>query len=55
MKLPLQIMQDGGQIDSFDLFIECTPEMRDLGEARVVLTVNSMKAFEIILNEIYLQ
>ncbi len=55
MKKPLQIMQDAGQIDSYDLFIECTQEMRDLGEARVVLTVNSMKAFEIILNEIYLQ
>ena len=55
MKRPLQMMLDANQIDSFDLSIECTAEMRNVGEAKVILTIESMKVFEIILNQIYLQ
>jgi hypothetical protein len=42
------------QIDTYELTLECTPEMRTLGEANVILSVNSMKAFEIILTKVYL-
>jgi hypothetical protein len=54
IKRPLELMRQKGEIDSYSLSVESTPEMRSLGEALVKLSVNSMKAFEIILNQIYL-
>jgi len=54
MKRPLDLMKRNGEIDSYELTVNCTEEMRALGEAEVILSVNSMKAFEIILTKIYL-
>ena len=54
MKRPLELMVQKGEIDSYELAVESTDEMRTLGEAQVILSVNSMKAFEIILTKIYL-
>jgi len=54
LKKPLDLMVQKRQIDTYDLTVECTPEMRTLGEANVILSVNSMKAFEIILTKVYL-
>ena len=54
MKRPLELMRQKGEIDSYELAVESTDEMRTLGEAQVTLSVNSMKAFEIILTKVYL-
>ena len=54
MKRPLELMVQKGEIDSYELAVESTDEMRTLGEAQVTLSVNSMKAFEIILTKVYL-
>ena len=54
MKRPLELMVQKGEIDSYELVVESTEEMRTLGEAQVTLSVNSMKAFEIILTKVYL-
>lgn len=54
LKRPLELMQQKGEIDSYELLLESTDEMRSLGEASVTLSVNSMKAFEIILTKVYL-
>jgi len=54
MKRPLELMVQKGEIDSYELTVESTDEMRTLGEAQVTLSVNSMKAFEIILTKVYL-
>ncbi len=54
MKRPLELMVQKGEIDSYELSVESTDEMRTLGEAQVTLSVNSMKAFEIILTKVYL-
>jgi len=54
MKRPLDLMKRNGEIDSYELSVNCTEEMRSLGEAEVILSINSMKAFEIILTKIYL-
>ena len=54
LKKPLDLMVYKRQIDTYELTVECTPEMRTLGEANVILSVNSMKAFEIILTKVYL-
>ena len=54
MKRPLELMRQKGEIDSYELAVESTDEMRTLGEAQVTLSINSMKAFEIILTKIYL-
>lgn len=54
IKRPLELMKQKGEIDSYSLTVESTAEMRNLGEAVVKLSVNSMKAFEVILNQIYL-
>jgi len=54
IKRPLELMRQKGQIDSYKLEMVSTPEMRSLGEALVRLSVNSMKAFEIILTKVYL-
>ena len=54
LKRPLELMRQKGQIDSYKLELVSTPEMRSLGETLVRLSVNSMKAFEVILTQIYL-
>ena len=54
LKKPLDLMVQKRQIDTYELTVECTDEMRTLGEANVILSVNSMKAFEIILTKVYL-
>jgi len=54
IKRPLELMKQRGEIDSFALAVESTPEMRSLGEASVRLSINSMKAFEVILTQVYL-
>ena len=54
MKRPLELMVQKGEIDSYELAVDSTDEMRMLGEALVTLSVNSMKAFEIILTKVYL-
>ena len=54
LRKPLDLMVQKRQIDTYELTVECTPEMRTLGEANVILSVNSMKAFEIILTKVYL-
>jgi len=54
IKRPLELMRQKGQIDSYKLELVSTPEMRSLGEVTVRLSVNSMKAFEIILTKVYL-
>jgi hypothetical protein len=48
------LMVQKGEIDSYDLQLTSTEEMRSLGEAEVRASVNSMKAFEIILEKVYL-
>ena len=48
------LMVQRGEIDSFELELISTDEMRALGEATVRASVNSMKAFEIILEKVYL-
>lgn len=54
MRQPLSLMAQKGEIDSYDLQLISTPEMRALGEVEVRIGVNSMKAFEIILEKVYL-
>jgi hypothetical protein len=54
IKRPLELMKQRGEIDSYALAVESTPEMRSLGEASVRLSINSMKAFEVILTQVYL-
>ena len=54
LRKPLNLMVQKRQIDTYELTVECTDEMRTLGEANVILSVNSMKAFEIILTKVYL-
>ena len=54
LRKPLNLMVQKRQIDTYELIVECTAEMRTLGEANVILSVNSMKAFEIILTKVYL-
>lgn len=54
MKRPLELMVQKGEIDSYELVVESTDEMRLLGEAQVTLSVNSMKAFEVILTKVYM-
>jgi hypothetical protein len=48
------LMVQKGEIDSYDLQLTSTEEMRSLGEVEVRASVNSMKAFEIILEKVYL-
>lgn len=54
IKRPLELMRQKGEIDSYALSVDSTEEMRTLGETQVTLSVNSMKAFEIILTKVYL-
>ncbi len=48
------LMVQKGEIDDYELQLISTPEMRAAGEVQVVASVNSMKAFEIILEKVYL-
>ena len=54
IRQPLELMRQKGEIDSYELTVTSTDEMRSLGEAQVTLSINSMKAFEIILTKVYL-
>ena len=54
IRQPLNLMVQKGEIDSFELELSSTPEMRALGEAEVRISVNSLKAFEVILEKVYL-
>jgi len=54
IKRPLELMTQKGEIDSYELTVTSTDEMRLLGETQVTLSVNSMKAFEIILTKVYM-
>jgi len=54
IKRPLELMRQKSEIDSYELLVTSTDEMRTLGETQVTLSVNSMKAFEIILTKVYL-
>ena len=54
MRQPLNLMVQKGEIDSYDLELISTEEMRALGEVTAVIGVNSLKAFEIILEKVYL-
>jgi len=54
IKQPLELMRQKDEIDSYELTVTSTDEMRSLGEAQVTLSINSMKAFEIILAKVYL-
>ncbi|MFA7329779.1 MAG: hypothetical protein WC326_01780 [Candidatus Delongbacteria bacterium] len=48
------LMVQKGEIDDYELQLISTAEMRAAGEVQVVASVNSMKAFEIILEKVYL-
>jgi hypothetical protein len=48
------LMVQKGEIDDYELQLISTDEMRAAGEVQVVASVNSMKAFEIILEKVYL-
>lgn len=54
LKRPLDLMLQQKEIDSYDLTVGSTDEQRSLGVAQVTLQVNSLKAFEIILENIHL-
>ncbi|MDP2361943.1 MAG: DUF2586 family protein [bacterium] len=54
MRQPLALMTQKGEIDSYELQLTSTDEMRVLGEAEARISINSMKAFEIILEKVYL-
>lgn len=54
LRRPLDLMVKNGQIDNYDILVESDETMRALGEVQVSLSVNSMKAMEIILSKITL-
>ncbi|MDP2361606.1 MAG: DUF2586 family protein [bacterium] len=54
MRQPLSLMAQKGEIDHYDLQLTSTDEMRALGEVEAHISINSMKAFEIILEKVYL-
>jgi len=54
LKRPLDLMVQQDEIDSYELTVASTDEQRAQGMAVVILQVNSLKAFEIILENIYL-
>ncbi|MFA7332659.1 MAG: hypothetical protein WC326_16440, partial [Candidatus Delongbacteria bacterium] len=54
MRAPLSLMAQKGEIDHYDLQLTSTDEMRALGEVEARISINSMKAFEIILEKVYL-
>lgn len=49
-----ELMVQKGEIDSYELELISTGEMRAVGEAEVRASVNGMPAFEIILEKVYL-
>lgn len=54
LRTPLDLMVKNGQIDTYDITVESDDTMRALGEVVVNLSVNSMKAMEIILSKVTL-
>lgn len=54
LRTPLDLMVKNGQIDTYDIEVESDETMRALGEVVVRLSVNSMKAMEIILSKVTL-
>lgn len=54
IRTPLDLMVKNGQVDTYDIEVESDETMRALGEVVVHLSVNSMKAMEIILSKVTL-
>ncbi|MFQ6614122.1 MAG: DUF2586 family protein [Fidelibacterota bacterium] len=54
LRTPLDQMVKNGQIDTYEIMVESDDTMRALGEVTVHLSVNSMKAMEIILSKVTL-
>ena len=54
LRTPLDLMVKNNQIDNYDIEVESDDTMRALGEVVVHLSVNSMKAMEIILSKVTL-
>jgi len=54
LRTPLDLMVKNGQIDTYDITVESDDTMRALGGVTVHLSVNSMKAMEIILSKVTL-
>ncbi|MFQ6610188.1 MAG: DUF2586 family protein [Fidelibacterota bacterium] len=54
LRMPLDLMVNNGQIDTYDIEVQSDAAMRALGEVVVNLSVNSMKAMEIILSKVTL-
>ena len=54
LRRPLDVMVKNGQIDNYEIVIESDETMRALGEVVVHLSINSMKAMEIILSKVTL-
>ena len=54
LRTPLDQMVKNGQVDTYDITVESDDTMRALGEVVVRLSVNSMKAMEIILSKVTL-
>jgi len=54
LRRPLDLMVKNGQIDNYEIEIESDETMRALGEVMVHLSINSMKAMEIILSKVTL-
>ena len=54
LRTPLDQMVKNGQIDTYEIAVESDETMRALGEVTVHLSVNSMKAMEIILSKVTL-
>ncbi len=54
LRTPLDLMVKNGKIDTYDITVESDDTMRALGEVVVNLSVNSMKAMEIILSKVTL-
>jgi len=54
IRTPLDQMVKNGQIDTYEIQVESDKTMRAIGEVAVHLSVNSMKAMEIILSKVTL-
>lgn len=54
LRTPLDQMVKNGQIDTYEIEVQSDDTMRALGEVVVHLSVNSMKAMEIILSKVTL-
>jgi len=54
LKRPLDLMEEQNEIDSYQLTVTSSDAQRAVGQATVTLKVNSLKAFEIIIENIHL-